>query len=274
MSHPYNRNYHQKGYGKRNTVQNATCGVFFTVDGEERRAVKEAMNILEIFSADLATGSSADPISTDHVADTIHKNDVSDELTTMCESSKGTSNTNDTRFRQLDTGVRNTMFFGSSLLSKDNIYKFVDMIVEDCQKNKRCRFLARILPVEETCTVNMDSISTSLKQIIRSHLYAFCAIHTDAPSYAVDFKQRNNDSLKRQEIIDLVTSTMAELSPDSKVNLTEADLVFGVNVVKRTTMLSCLRSYFQRNRFSIRIASEKDEKDAEVKAEDVVKDQE
>lgn len=89
------RNYPpQRGPARAGYLENGTCGVFFTVDGEEKRAVREANNLLDIFSPGLLP-TQPDPTNDDH------KQDISDQLTKMCESTRdGTT----ARFRQLDSG--------------------------------------------------------------------------------------------------------------------------------------------------------------------------
>jgi len=92
--------------------------------------------------------------------------DVSDTLTKMCKETA--SSAKFTRIDQLDVGAKHVLFFTVSSIQPENVYRFTgefrsvsteifllfaltDLIVDDCQKEKKCRFLARLVPVEETC---------------------------------------------------------------------------------------------------------------------------
>ncbi|KAI1719551.1 THUMP domain-containing protein [Ditylenchus destructor] len=257
--HKNYHNFHQgKGPTKPGLIRYGTCGLLFTVDGDEKRGVREARNILDTFLANIQPeNSSGDASST-----SINKEeDVSDQLTKMCEAS--VAGNSEPVFRQFDTGVKNTLFFSSTAIKPDNMYDFVNTIVDDCQQKQHCRFAARILPIEIICAVNLGEVTQNLRKLIECHLKMEPADRT-SPSYAVDFKSRHSNALKRQAVIDVVTGIMGELSPGSAVNLTKPDLVFAVNAMKNIAMLSCLRNYFERKKFSIRPPTENDEDSKKV----------
>lgn len=56
--------------------------------------------------------------------------------------------------------------------------------------------------------MNLEAVSSGLERLVRRHLELSSAAIGKAPSYAVDFKARNSDTLKRQDVIDAVTKVM------------------------------------------------------------------
>ncbi|KAI1720597.1 THUMP domain-containing protein [Ditylenchus destructor] len=217
----------------------------------------EAKNILDTFLPNVQPDNS----SGDGSSSINKEEDVSDQLTKMCEAS--VAGNSEPVFRQFDTGVKNTLFFSSPAIRPDNMYDFVNTIVDDCQQKPHCRFAARILPIEIICAVNLPEVTQNLRKLIESHLKMEPG-NGASSSYAVDFKSRHSKALQRQTVIDAVTGIMEELSPGSAVNLTKPDLVFAVNVMKNMAMLSCLRNYFERKKFSIRPPTENDEDTKEI----------
>jgi hypothetical protein len=45
---------------------------------------------------------------------------------------------------QLDTEARGTLFFVSPDITPDNVYSLAEQMVEFCQKEPHCRFLAKV----------------------------------------------------------------------------------------------------------------------------------
>jgi len=58
----------------------------------------------------------------------------------------------------------------------------------------------------------------------------------------------------------VIGDKMKEEVPDTRVNLSEPDLHFLVNIYRTTALLSCVRRYVQRRSFSVRPPTEKPEK--------------
>lgn len=90
-------------------------------------------------------------------------------------------------FWQMDSGAKNILIFTSPSITPENVYKFCDMIIDDCQKNSNCRFLARLLPVETCCSCDLSSLNTNIEALLSKHLTKWPA-NQPPPTYAVEFK--------------------------------------------------------------------------------------
>lgn len=61
---------------------------------------------------------------------------------------------------QRPTGANNCLFFVVKDVNDQNVYDFVDSLVEMVLKERCCRLLQRVWPVEKTCRVNMVELDT------------------------------------------------------------------------------------------------------------------
>lgn len=145
--HRENRRYPPQNHGQRrpmrtNQIQNGGCGLFFTIDGDDKRAVREAYNLLDVF---LPTSNDVLPVGNVEEVLEHKQQDVSDVLSKLCAESgsgdrKRPKNGNNNNVRQLETGVKHTVFFtADGVIHPGNVYQIADEMVEDCQKNQRCR---------------------------------------------------------------------------------------------------------------------------------------
>jgi tRNA(Ser,Leu) C12 N-acetylase TAN1 len=73
-----------------------------------------------------------------------------------------------------------------------------------------------------------------------------------APTYALECKARNNDSLTQKDVLPVLDELIKSLTPLSRVNLSSPDLSLLVNVLQRNVFLSCVRGYHSRRKFSTR----------------------
>lgn len=119
-----------------------------------------------------------------------------------------------------------------------------------------------MLPVEDVVVGDVDNLPVAIKRLVKSHVdqHYDDDLEKRAPTFAAEYKARNSDLLGRKEVIDYVTEAMTELSPKSSVNLERPDLLFCINVLKKTILLSCVRNYAAKNKFSIRVPLNKTQK--------------
>ncbi|KAL3109515.1 hypothetical protein niasHT_011670 [Heterodera trifolii] len=245
-----------------NNIRPGLCGLFFTVDGDEKRAVREAFNVIDRFmSLEECSSEKLDDVCAKKESEMADgPKDVSDSLASECQQIRQ----NKRQFasnavRQHMTGARCSLFFASPMIRPNNVYKIAEKMVDQSQKESLTRFLARVIPVEETCHANLDEIKTLLSEMIVKHLKG--AKNDTPPTYAVEFKASNTKLLNRQQIYDLVAQLMNELSPDSAVNLTQPDLLVVVHTIRTVTMLSIVANYYQRRKFALKLATESESKE-------------
>lgn len=142
-----------------------------------------------------------------------------------------------------------------SFLSTDELYSIVDKILVDCQTAAQCRFLQRIIPIEETCSTDIKDVSLAISKVIQRHFNRTTASGDNSkPTYAVDFKARNNDQISKTVVFDMVDTALKTVSTTgAKVNLSLPELTLVVHVTNKTVMLACLRDFIQRRKFSLHV---------------------
>lgn len=86
--------------------------------------------------------------------------------------------------------------------------------------------------------------------LVKKHFTSFSS--EKSPSYAVEFKARNSDLIDKKFVLDIVTNAVANVSPLSRVNLNKPDLSVCVNLLRKTVLLSCVKNYYTKHRYSIR----------------------
>jgi hypothetical protein len=91
------------------------------------------------------------------------------------------------------------LFFQSQLPNSE-IYLSADKIIDKCQANNFCRFVARLIPVENITGTDSAMLMKDLERLIHYH---FVDNWKDdkAPTYALEFKVRNNESIKQKDIL-------------------------------------------------------------------------
>ena len=85
-------------------------------------------------------------------------------------------------------------------LESDELYSLADKIVDGCQADPQCRFIQRVIPIEKTCMIDSNEVSKAIEDLIQRH---FKVEDSTTPTYAVDFKARNNDKLTRAAVLDV-----------------------------------------------------------------------
>ncbi|KAI6186252.1 THUMP domain-containing protein [Aphelenchoides besseyi] len=238
----------------RTNIDFGARGFFFTVDGtnQERRAVREVYNLYD--------STKEAEVKDVEIEEEKPNKDAADELEAACQESTSESknergNAANKNLRQVPTNVRNCLFFQTEM-SADDIYALNDQIVEKCQQNTMCRFVARCIPVEDCAPTELVHLAGSLEKLIHRH---FVQNWKDEkpPTYALEFKARNNDQLTRQDVLSVLDERMKCLSPFSRVNLNAPDLTILVNILHKNVLLSCVRGYFAKRKFSVRPPTEK-----------------
>uniref|UniRef100_A0A914CI74 THUMP domain-containing protein n=1 Tax=Acrobeloides nanus TaxID=290746 RepID=A0A914CI74_9BILA len=238
------KNIYRPNQTKKKCVDPGSRGLFFTCENE-KQAVKEARNLIDKYL------STAEPSDENEAGDEYNE-DVSETLNKLCKEASS-SKTNFPKLRP--TGVKNCLFFEMSFLSTDELYSIVDKILVDCQTAAQCRFLQRIIPIEETCSTDIKDVSLAISKVIQRHFNRTTASGGNSkPTYAVDFKARNNDQISKTVVFDMVDTALKTVSTTgAKVNLSLPELTLVVHVTNKTVMLACLRDFIQRRKFSLHV---------------------
>ncbi|CEF62096.1 THUMP domain-containing protein [Strongyloides ratti] len=247
--------------GSNKRVEYGIFGLFFTCDGHEKQAIGEAKDLIDsaINEAGLAKCNDNDNKKNNEENDKCNDKeiDIIDALAKEINEEKDKSKKGNTLWsRQQPTGCKNSIFLTTPQIenSKD-IYNICDRIVEKCQKSLNTRFLQRIEPVEITCEVNESNIEENLKNLINEHFNEDIWVDF-RPTFAINFRSRNNDKIKKSWVIEIIGNYMRENFKHVKVNLNKPDLMINVSIVCRSVFLGIVQNYSNRRKLSLRPDSE------------------
>ncbi|PAV79061.1 hypothetical protein WR25_15744 isoform A [Diploscapter pachys] len=272
---------------KQKSVEPGISGLMFTCDGKEREALSEAYNIidemLELHPEFRLTDETKDKDKEDKTDESTvnsdkpegaergnekasedfdeeeEEEDVADKLMKICEGDKtnGSKKKNALKrpFRQRPTGSKNIIFIH---VPKVNIPELSDALIETVQKVSKCRHLQRLYPVEKTTSLNLKAISDLIAKMISLHLKS--REDGSCPTYAVEFKARNCNSLNRQTVLQMVDDVTRIIAPECRVNLTSPDVTLIVQAVCSTVLVGTARNYNGKAKYST-IVQNKDKTD-------------
>ncbi|VDK67730.1 unnamed protein product [Onchocerca ochengi] len=224
---------------KQKWVESGCCGLFFTCNGNERQAVREAYNIIE---QALEVWKKDDPSKEDFDNNVVGREinsgsdeeDVADSVKRFCDQARSDKrNIKKRKIWQRPTGANNCLFFVVKGINDENVYDFVDYLVEMVLRERCCRLLQRVWPVEKTCRVDMVELDTEVSRLISKHFHP--AEDGRWPTYLFEFKARNNDSLGKGDVMDMVLLALKQLAPDSHVSLDHPHIAILVQIARRHT---------------------------------------
>uniref|UniRef100_A0A914YRE5 THUMP domain-containing protein n=1 Tax=Panagrolaimus superbus TaxID=310955 RepID=A0A914YRE5_9BILA len=262
MSRPSNNqkrsNYYtqNQGYKTPKQLEWHKYGIWFTCEFE-REGVREAQNIVSKF---LNEPSVSEPAPVGGGGDASGEMDIADELKKQIEEANRPKNLK--RIRQQPTGVKHCLFFTVADIPRAKIVDFVEKLVDECQKTQQCRYLLRVLPIEDISPSESGDLKTKLRQILKHHFDEFSSKSENEgkhATFAVDYKKRFSDQISRQQALDIVCEIVAEIDPESKVNLTQPDFTILFHVVRKAVLLGCLKNFNQKRKFALKVQEEKDE---------------
>ena len=240
-----NKNWNKKQNFQRNAgLPWNVYGIFFTCE-YEKSAVREAQNIISKYLDEVSTSQL-------NSRDKDEELDVADLLQREINESKKPKIS--MRIRQMQTAIKHSLFFEVADVPRDQIIPFVSKIVDDSQVNQQCRYLLRALPIEDVSSDEFPMLPNKLRRILEHHYSEFAADMNNKgkhPTFAVDFKVTFG-SFERQDALDLVVATVQDINPQSRVNLSQPDFTIIFHVIKKAILLSCVRDYSKRRKFSLR----------------------
>ncbi|KAL6741978.1 hypothetical protein Aduo_015180 [Ancylostoma duodenale] len=184
--------------------------------------------------------------------------DVADSLKKICKEVRDNKE-KVRRCKQRPTGVKNCLFI---TVRDANVVDLAERMVTYAQASRQCRYLQRVLPVEETADVNLKKLNDMILKCVSEHLKA--RDDGSFPSYAMEFKARNNDSIKKSDVLEMLGDAVNTVAPAASVNLSGADVTFMIQLVRKTMMVGAMRNYYAKRKYSMR---PKEEKRDDVKAE-------
>ncbi|CAJ0592076.1 unnamed protein product [Cylicocyclus nassatus] len=239
---------------KQKSVEPNISGLLITCDNHEKQAIAEAYNIIDHLMDD---GKAAEPSNVP--SDGEEDEDVADSLKKICEEARDNKE-KVRRCKQRPTGVKNCLFV---TVRDADVVDLAERMVTYAQAERQCRYLQRVLPVEETADVNLQKLNDMILKCVSRHLKA--KDDGSFPSHAMEFKARNNDSIKKTDALEMLGDAVNAVAPGSKVDLNHADVTFMVQLVRKTMMVGAMPNYYAKRKYSLRPKEDKVEKSDDVK---------
>ncbi|CAI5452376.1 unnamed protein product [Caenorhabditis angaria] len=230
---------------KQKSVEPGVVGLFFTCEGHEKQAVQEAYSIIEELLE--KSENSTEEVKEDENVDS--DEDIADALKKACHETKdGEKNKKESRrFIQRPTGVKNCIFVS---VKNANISKLAEEMVDLAQKSARCRFLQRVIPVEQTLAVDLSKLNDAVMKVVSENLKP--KENGNYPSYSVEFKARNNDSITKSNVLEMINDAITVFAPTARANLNHAEVTFFIQVSRTTAMVGVCRDFYTRRKYSMR----------------------
>lgn len=117
------------------------------------------------------------------------------------------------------------------------------------------RFIQRMLPVEISCKAYIDDIERALianKDLLSKH-FAQADKDADPPSYAIFYKARNNDHLRREDILRAVGDLIVATNPMVKVDLEKPKKAILVEVLQTVACMSIVEDYMEFSKYNLHL---------------------
>ena len=161
-------------------------------------------------------------------------------------ASDGAAGTGTDKFKLMQTGVQNVLFFKTTLRNPVN---FALGILNDIRTSgeQRTRFLLRLIPIEQTCKAYEDNVKEAMQKIALKHFKE----KTVAKSYAILFKSRCNQDFSKETAIKIIGNVIKDINPNAKVEYKTPDLVIMVEVMKSNCCLSILPDYYGYKKYNL-----------------------
>nr|CDJ81592.1 unnamed protein product [Haemonchus contortus] len=234
---------------KQKSVEAGISGLFMTCDNHEKQAIAEAYNIIDTLMDN--TQKAPEPEHNGEQSAEDDDEDVADSLKRVCDEARG-SGGKIRRCRQRPTGVKNCLFV---TVQDADVVDLAERMVTHAQSSRQCRYLQRVLPVEETADVNLKKLNDMITKCVAKHLKA--RDDGSVPSYAMEFKARNNDSIKKSDVLEMLGDAVNTIAPAAKVDLSGADVTFMIQLVRKTMMVAGIPNYYSKRKYNMHPKDEK-----------------
>ena len=164
------------------------------------------------------------------------------------------------KHQQVESGARNCIFIKTTIEHPELLVsKITSQIYET--KSQKARYILRMIPILGTCKAYNENIEKLANSILSKVFTEDSKI-----SYSILFKTRNNDKVKRDDIIKLIGKVIRELPGTTTVDLNNPDICIVVEVLRSVCCIGTAKEYYKYRKYNlVELAKDKQE---EVKAEE------
>ena len=177
------------------------------------------------------------------------------------------------RFQVVRSGSNNCVFVKTTIERPDEL---VHTIFTDVQKTQtsKSRFILRLQPVIASCKADEEKIVKLAEDV----LPAFLGEEQGGHTFSINFKVRNNNGVRRDNILPLLAGVVSDMCKGNKVNLDAPELVVSVDVIRTVCCIGVLKDFVRFRKYNLQeIVLVKDKEgeneskdDTETGQEDVV----
>ncbi|XKL65261.1 hypothetical protein PGB90_008681 [Kerria lacca] len=243
-------------------------GFICTCNGNEKQCVQESYNILNEYADKLYGEETIVQLNSDlkeYKKLSTDDEDILDTFEKEVQLLKSQNIENTRRFKARNTGIQNCIFIETNL--EDPTY-LMHIIIKDLfeTKQKKSRYLLRMIPVDVTCKAYMDDLEKAARPLFDVHF------KSEPITYAIVYNKRCNSNLERDTVIEKLASMIQERNNEHKVNLKSPTVAVIVEVVKNICALSIIQDYFHFYKYNLHSIFQNNNKSSE-KNNDYVKNQ-
>jgi len=131
------------------------------------------------------------------------------------------------------------------VLQVDDPVKVVNAIMENMEtkREKRTRFLQRLIPIQATCKPIPEEILKTAEALVDEYMGEY-------KSFSILFKVRNY-KVDRDAIIHPLAEFVAKKYPDIKVDLNHAEITIVIEVLRKTCCIGIVPNYNGRSKYNL-----------------------
>lgn len=225
---------------KRPTLEVNLKGFICSCNDREKDCVRESYNLLNKY-ADVLYPSQP---STEDCKDTDIADDLRKELLELTSNKKN-------RFQVVESGAKNLIFINTTL---EDPVQLAEKIVSDIAetKNKQTRILLRLVPIEITCKAYVKDIENAFKRIATKYFTE------NSKTFSVVYNHRNNNNLKRDDVIKVIADAVFQTRSDHKVNLKDAEISVVIEVIKGIALIGIVPNFIKYKKYNLHAITDQD----------------
>eukprot|EP00040_Diaphanoeca_grandis_P019910 m.105473 g.105473 ORF g.105473 m.105473 type:complete len:592 (-) comp27650_c1_seq1:54-1829(-) len=222
-----------------------------TVLGQETATVNDTTQLPSDEVGTGANGSESEKGSMDvDIDDELNfEDELKKELSELKSTSTKKGRQERQRFLSIPTGCRGVEFVRFNDVNASEMVHKLMSIAEETQQSP-CKLVSKLLPVTHSCKSHLKDIERSAREML-SEIF----IDEKAPTttYQIQFKTRNNDSIKKQDIYTCFTALIHETSRTQKhsVDLKNPKHVIICEVLKTVCCMSVVKDFTRFKMYNI-----------------------
>ncbi|KAG2455829.1 THUM1 protein, partial [Polypterus senegalus] len=222
-------------------------GILITCNMKEKKCTAEAYSLLneyadkiygpEKFTEGEEKKSSEDEEEEDDDAESSLKEEVKQINLSISKKQR--------RFQAMDSGANNVVFVRTQNIDPE---KLVHHILQELHttKKRKSRVIYRMLPVSGTCKAFLVDMEKYMSTFLEPWFKA-----PNQTTFQIVFKARNNNHVKRDEVIKTLAALVSNMNPKNKVDLTNPEYSIVIEIIKNVCCVSVVRDYMLFRKFNL-----------------------